>query len=82
MKNQNQKKVLLAVDGSEDALCAVRYVSNLAPFHKMKIVLFNVFSSIPESYRDLAKDPLFCSIRQGSQSLGDAKKKSDSGIHG
>jgi nucleotide-binding universal stress UspA family protein len=56
---KNQKKILLAVDGSEDALCAVRYVSKLAPFHNMKIVLFNVFSSIPESYRDLAKDPLF-----------------------
>jgi nucleotide-binding universal stress UspA family protein len=59
MKSQTQKKLLLAVDGSEDALCAVRYVSNLAPFHKMKMVLFNVFSGIPESYRDLAKDPQF-----------------------
>jgi nucleotide-binding universal stress UspA family protein len=59
VKDQDQKKILLAVDGSEDALYAVRYVSNLAPFHQMKIVLFNVFSSIPESYRDLAKDPLF-----------------------
>lgn len=59
MESQTQKKLLLAVDGSEEALYAVRYVSKLAPFHQMKIVLFNVFSGIPESYRDLAKDPLF-----------------------
>jgi nucleotide-binding universal stress UspA family protein len=58
MEHQNQKKILLAVDGSEDALCAVRYVSKLSPFHQMKIVLFNVFSGTPESYWDLDKDSL------------------------
>ncbi len=59
MKNKSQKKVLLTFDGSEHAFHAINYVSKLAPFHKMKIVLFNVFSSIPESYLDLEKDPLF-----------------------
>lgn len=59
MKSQTQKKMLLAVDGSEYAFNAVRYVSQLAPLHKMKVVLFNVFSSVPESYRDLEKDPQF-----------------------
>jgi len=59
MKNQTQKKMLLAVDGSEYAFDAVQYVSKLAPFHKMKVVLFNVFSSVPASYRDLEKDPQF-----------------------
>jgi len=59
MKKQTQKKLLLAVDGSEYAFDAVQYVSKFAPFHKMKVVLFNVFSSVPESYRDLEKDPQF-----------------------
>jgi nucleotide-binding universal stress UspA family protein len=59
MKNKSQKKVLLTFDGSEHAFHAINYVCKLAPFHKMKIVLFNVFSSKPESYLDLEKDPLF-----------------------
>ncbi len=59
MKNQKKKKLLVAVDGSEQAVDAVRYIREFAPFHKMKVVLFNVFSSVPESYRDLEKDPQF-----------------------
>jgi len=59
MKKKTQIKLLVAVDGSEYAFNAVRYVSRLAPFQKMKVVLFNVFSSVPESYRDLEKDPQF-----------------------
>jgi nucleotide-binding universal stress UspA family protein len=59
MKNQSQQKVLLTFDGSEHAFHAINYVSKLTPFHKMKIVLFNVFSSIPEAYADLEKDPQF-----------------------
>jgi nucleotide-binding universal stress UspA family protein len=56
--------VLLAFDGSEHAFHAINYLSQLAPFHKMKIVLFNVFSSIPESYLDLEKDPQFSKSAQ------------------
>jgi len=59
MKNKSKQKVLLTFDGSEHAFHAINYVIKLAPFHKMKIVLFNVFSGIPESYLDLEKDPLF-----------------------
>ncbi len=59
MKNQSQQKVLLTFDGSEHAFHAINYVSKLIPFHTMKIVLFNVFSSIPEAYLDLEKDPQF-----------------------
>jgi nucleotide-binding universal stress UspA family protein len=64
MKNKSQKKVLLTFDGSEHAFHAINYVSKIAPFHKMKIVLFNVFSSIPESYLDLAIDPQFSQSAQ------------------
>lgn len=59
MKNQNQKKLLLAVDGSDYALNAVKYISALTPFRKMKVMLFHVFSGVPESYLDLEKDPQF-----------------------
>jgi nucleotide-binding universal stress UspA family protein len=59
MENKSQQKILLAFDGSEHAFHAINYISELAPFHKMKIVLFNVFSSIPEAYLDLEKDPQF-----------------------
>ena len=64
MKNKPKQKVLLAFDGSEHAFHAINYLSQLAPFHKMKIVLFNVFSSIPESYLDLEKDPQFSKSAQ------------------
>jgi nucleotide-binding universal stress UspA family protein len=59
MEHQTQKKILLAIDGSEYAQHAVRYVGDLGPFHKMDVTLFNVFANIPETYRDLDKDPQF-----------------------
>lgn len=59
MQNQTQKKLLLAIDGSEYAQKAVKYVGKLPALHKMQVVLFNVFSGVPESYRDLEKDPQF-----------------------
>jgi nucleotide-binding universal stress UspA family protein len=36
----------------------VRYVAKVEPFHKMHVVLFHVFSSVPDSYWDLEKDPI------------------------
>ncbi|MFC1859144.1 universal stress protein [Thermodesulfobacteriota bacterium] len=57
MKKQRKKKLLLALDGSESAMDAVKYVSKFPPFHKMDAVLFNVFSKVPESYLDLQRDP-------------------------
>jgi nucleotide-binding universal stress UspA family protein len=57
--NPNQKKILLAVDGSEPALEAVRYVSKMPPFIKLEVMLFNVHSPIPEAYWDLGKKASF-----------------------
>ena len=56
MTNQIQNKILLAIDGSEYAQNAVKYVGELGPFQKMEVVLFNVFGAGPESYLDLEKD--------------------------
>ena len=58
-------KILLAVDGSEHAFEAVRYVSKLQPFQKMEVVLFNVLNIIPEAYWDLGKHtPHVAKIRE------------------
>ena len=57
METQRKKKLLLALDGSEPAMDAVRYVGRLTPLYKMDAVLFNIFSNVPESYLDLQKDP-------------------------
>ncbi len=57
MKKTKKKKILVPVDGSDRALNTVRYVARVDPFHNMDIVLFHVFSSVPEGYWDLEKDP-------------------------
>jgi len=57
MKKTKKKKILVPVDGSDRALNTVRYVARVDAFHNMDIVLFHVFSSVPEGYWDLEKDP-------------------------
>ena len=57
MATKKQKKILVALDGSERSLLTVRYIAKMAPFEDMKIVLFNVFSGVPESYWDLEREP-------------------------
>ena len=55
MTKSNFKKILLAIDGSDGALEAVKYVSKMYLAQKMGVVLFNVYSKIPEAYWDLEK---------------------------
>jgi nucleotide-binding universal stress UspA family protein len=57
MKKKKKQKILVPVDGSDRALNTVRYVARVDPFHNMDIVLFHVFSSVPEGYWDLETDP-------------------------
>jgi nucleotide-binding universal stress UspA family protein len=57
MATKKQKKILVALDGSDRSLLTVKYISKMAPFEDMKIVLFNVFSGVPESYWDLEREP-------------------------
>jgi len=59
MSNSAKKKMLLPVDGSEQAMEAVRYVSKVLPPDQMEIVLFHVMTKIPESFWDLEKEPAF-----------------------
>ncbi len=57
MKKKKKQKILVPVDGSDRALNTVKYVARFNPFRNMDIVLFHVFSSVPEGYWDLEKDP-------------------------
>jgi nucleotide-binding universal stress UspA family protein len=54
---KDRKKILLAVDGSEQAFEAVRYVSRLLPPNRMEVVLFHVMTKVPESFWDIEKEP-------------------------
>ncbi|MFY9704404.1 MAG: universal stress protein, partial [Desulfobacterales bacterium] len=57
MATKKQKKILVALDGSERSMLTVKYITKMTPFEDMKIVLFNVFSGVPESYWDLEREP-------------------------
>ena len=58
-----QRKVLVLVDGSERAIQTINYVKDFMPPDKdMRIVLFHVFSGIPEEYRELAQEPSFITV--------------------
>lgn len=53
-----QKKLLVLVDGSERSIQTVNYVKDFMPVDEnTRIVLFHVFSGIPEEYRELAQEP-------------------------
>lgn len=52
-----QKRLLVALDGSERAIQTVRYAGEEAAFKGMKLVLFHVFNSIPDAYYDLEREP-------------------------
>jgi len=54
---KDRKRILLAVDGSEQAFEAVRYVSRLLPTNRMEVVLFHVMTRVPESFWDIEKEP-------------------------
>jgi nucleotide-binding universal stress UspA family protein len=54
-----KRRLLIAVDGSEQSFEAVRYASQVLPPEKTKVVLFHVQSNIPESFWDIEKNPSF-----------------------
>ncbi len=58
--NHNEDKsntILVALDGSERSMKTVEYLYDFAPFHDKKIVLYHVFSDVPESYWDMGRAP-------------------------
>lgn len=61
MENIIRRKILLAVDGSDQALEAVRYAGNMLPGNSTEIVLFNVGTGFPEVFWDMKHNPLYAS---------------------
>ena len=52
-----QKKLLVLVDGSQRSVQTAEYVKNFMPADgNTQIVLFHVFSGLPEEYRELEKE--------------------------
>ncbi len=49
----------MAIDGSDQALKAVRYAGRIFPGGRAEIVLFHVFTRIPESFLDMEREPAF-----------------------
>ncbi len=50
-------KILLAMDGSDQAFEAARYASELFAPNRIDVVLFHVTTKIPESFWDIEEDP-------------------------
>lgn len=53
------RRILLAVDGSDQALEAVRYVGGMIPPSGTQIVLFHVGTEYPEVFWDMDRNPLY-----------------------
>ena len=53
------RKILLAVDGSEQSLTAVRYVAGIIPPEDTEVVLFYVGTEFPEIFWDMDRNPLY-----------------------
>jgi nucleotide-binding universal stress UspA family protein len=54
-----RKKILLAVDGSDQALEAVRYISTVVAPDRTDIVIFSVGIGFPDVFYDMDNNPLY-----------------------
>lgn len=54
---EGNKKVLLAVDSSDESLAVVRYVSESLQPNDSEVMVYQVMSKVPEVFWDLGKDP-------------------------
>ncbi len=59
MDSSSRKRILVAVDWSDQSLETVRYVSRILPSNRAEVVLFHVSSRVPASYWDSQKEPAF-----------------------
>jgi nucleotide-binding universal stress UspA family protein len=57
MMSEGNKKVLLAVDGSDESMAVVRYVSESLQPKDSEVLVYQVMSKVPEVFWDLGKDP-------------------------
>lgn len=54
-----RRKILVAVDGSDQALEAVRYISMIVPPDLTEVVLLSVGTGFPEVYWEMNRNPLY-----------------------
>jgi nucleotide-binding universal stress UspA family protein len=64
MPNKVKNKILLAVDGSDQALEAVRYAGAMMPAGQSQMVLFYVGTGFPEVFWDMDENPLYRSKKE------------------
>ncbi|MGD8725614.1 MAG: universal stress protein, partial [Desulfobacterales bacterium] len=57
MATPPKPRLLVPIDGSDRSMNTVRYIAKFEPFHRMHLVLFHVFSKVPEGFWDLGTDP-------------------------
>ena len=55
MGGSDRKKILVAVDCSNESISTVNYVSKMMPPAQTEVTLFHVFSKIPEAFWDVEK---------------------------
>ncbi len=59
METTIRRKILLAFDGSEQSLEAVRYISTILPPDMTDMVLLSVGTGFPEVFFDMNNNPLY-----------------------
>jgi len=59
MTSRLRMTVMVAVDGSIQALDTVRYVAATVPPEAVRIILFHIMTKVPESFLDLQRQPSF-----------------------
>ncbi len=68
------KKILLAVDGSDQSLNAVRYVSKALALQNMELVLFHVMRKIKDAFWDVGTNPALHSKVAGIRAWEETQK--------
>lgn len=52
-----EKKLLVTLDDSRRSMDTVRYLAEMPSFARMQLHLYHVFTSVPETYWDLEREP-------------------------
>ncbi|MCG6909258.1 MAG: universal stress protein [Deltaproteobacteria bacterium] len=65
MESRVKNKILLAVDGSDQALEAIRYACAMMPVEQTEFVLFYVGTGFPEVFWDMNGNPLYRTKKVG-----------------
>lgn len=60
-----KQKILVLIDGSDRSKLTVEYITNVESLKNGKIVLYHVYSEIPECYWDLDNDPSRPNVLKG-----------------